>query len=363
MDLVGKEIIHETFGEGKIIKDIDNYLTIQFEIGEKNFVFPDAFKSFLKFKNKEDTKILLPDINDKFTKKLEIKRERRKLSEKRRMLNIKVYDYKNAITKKKTKSSSKPKRIKQDSSNIVFKCNFCNGGHSSEQVGFNGICSDDMIKANITVENSVWCKSEESPCFKYYNNDITREELDSIFEIDEAFCYESTMLKDWKAYAGVVQSGKNKGKPKKLARARNNSLCVLTTRDPQTIEDTRYIFAVFLIDEFNEGNEIKEGYVGSKSKYKVKLSPEEAGEILFWNYYSNNNNPQNISWNSGLHRYIYDEQAAQILKDIAEVKKGTKDEKLANEFLKYYCDINKIDIKKIKELKGALIQEDALVTS
>lgn len=363
MDLVGKEIIHEVFGEGKIIEDIDNYLTIQFEIGEKNFVFPDAFRSFLKFKNKEDTKLLLPNIKDKLKVKQENKKERRRLSEEKRLLNIRIYDHKKAIMKKKSNSASKPKRVNQESSNIVFKCNLCNGGQSSEQVGFNGVCNDEMIKTNITVENSVWCKSKESPCSKYHNNEIKREELDSIFENDGVVCYESTMLRDWKAYAGVVQSGKNKGKPKKLARARKNSICVLTTRDPQTIEDTRYIFAVFLIDEFNAGNDIEEGYVSSNSKYKIKLSPKEAGKLLFWNYYANNSNPQNISWNSGLHRYVYNEQAAQILKDIVEIKKDTKDEDLAKEFLKYYCDINKIDDKKIGELKGALVQQDALATN
>jgi len=38
--------------------------------------------------------------------------------------------------------------------NIAFKCSFCDGGQSESKqlIGFNGACSDDMIRHNIEIE-------------------------------------------------------------------------------------------------------------------------------------------------------------------------------------------------------------------
>jgi hypothetical protein len=162
------------------------------------------------------------------------------------------------------------------------------------------------------------------------------------------------MLRDWKAMAGVVQNGENKGKPMKLNQVQANSLCVLTTRDPQSKEEERYIFAIFLVDETYEGDGHEEGYVSTKSQYKIKLSPTEAHSLLFWNYHTNDNKPETTAWNSGLHRYFEDEQAAQILREIANIKAGTPDEHLAAEFYEHFCKINGVDIAAIGEPQGAL---------
>ena len=254
--------------------------------------------------------------------------------------------------KKSIRKNKKTKEIPRE--NIAFKCNFCDGGKSDEQVGYTSACSDDIIYNNIVIENKTWCSSPKCPCFKYNNNEITRKDLDSYCNDGGFVCYESQMLREWKAYAGIVQSGERKGEPMKLNKVQRNSLCVLTTRDPQMVESERYIFAVFLVDETYSGDESDEGYVGTKSKYKIKLSPKECKSMLFWKYHKNGNSPKKTAWNSGLHRYFDDEMAAQILIDIVNIKKGTKDEVLADEFLKYFCEINEIDINKVKNPSGAL---------
>jgi hypothetical protein len=43
------------------------------------------------------------------------------------------------------------------------------------------------------------------------------------------------MLKDWKAFAGYMQSGANKGKPIVMNKLDKNALCVLKCY-PQTVE-------------------------------------------------------------------------------------------------------------------------------
>lgn len=76
--------------------------------------------------------------------------------------------------------------------------------------------------------------------------------------------------------------------------------------------------------------------------------------MLFWNYYHNENAPEKAAWGQGLHRYITDEQAARILKDIVSVKEGKKDEALARKFLERFCEINSIDISDLPIMEGAL---------
>jgi hypothetical protein len=55
-----------------------------------------------------------------------------------------------------------------------------------------------------------------------------------------------------------------------------------------------------------------------------------------------------------LHRYFEDEQAAQILRDIAKIKVGTTDEQLAADFYEHFCKINGVDASAIGEPSGAL---------
>lgn len=147
-------------------------------------------------------------------------------------------------------------------------------------------------------------------------------------------CYESAMLRDWRAFAGVAQTGEHKGRPMKLKQVQINSLAVLTTRLPNEPEENRLIFAVFLVDDTYEGDAREEGYVSTSSRYKIEMTPSEAQKLKFWNYYSCPNAPEVIKFGSGLHRYLSDEQAAQILRDIAALKKRTAQESLAREFFR-----------------------------
>lgn len=76
--------------------------------------------------------------------------------------------------------------------------------------------------------------------------------------------------------------------------------------------------------------------------------------MKFWDYYFNENKPEKIIFGSGLHRYITDIQAAQVLKKICEIKKGTSGEMISKEFLEYYCRIKDLDIDSIPIPNGAL---------
>jgi hypothetical protein len=347
MDLVNQIVIHKYFGDGKIIEQSGNYLTIIFDIGEKKFNFPDSFKDFLRAKDKtidEQIRIFLMKFEE------EQKRVNAEKEHMQRLQRQKATAQTSSISKKNNKSAAKT----YPRANIAFKCNFCDGGESDEQVGFNGVCSDDIIINNIKIEHRTWCNSEDCPCLSYYNGEISRTELDEKCMDGGLVCYESQMLREWKALAGIVQHGENKGKPMKLNQVQPNSLCILTTRNPQSSEMDRYIFAAFLVDETYAGDGRDEGYVSTSSEYKIKLSPKEARLMRFWDYHSNDNQPETAAWSSGLHRYFKDEQAAQILENIMLLKKGTKDEDLARKFFEHFCNINSLDMDAIPEPFGAL---------
>lgn len=53
MELANKQVIHQEFGKGNVIKCDDAYIKIDFPSGKKKFVFPDAFEKYLTLTNKK----------------------------------------------------------------------------------------------------------------------------------------------------------------------------------------------------------------------------------------------------------------------------------------------------------------------
>ncbi|MEG0933861.1 MAG: hypothetical protein RSF41_09745 [Lachnospiraceae bacterium] len=311
---------------------------VSFNIGEKTFIYPEAFLNFLSVDNAEAHTYIHNLLEQKaFEKEL--------LIEQKRVEQQKL----TATGKAQAASKNKYKRA-----NIAFKCNYCDGGKSAVQIGFEGVCSDEMIYNNIKIQNRTWCNSDDCACLHYLNHEISRKELDKSCTNGGFVCYESQMLRDWKALAGIVQNGEHKDEPMKLHQVQRNSLCVLTTRTPEMAEKERFIFAIFLVDDTYEGDGKEEGYVSTQSKYKIKLSPKEATNLLFWNYHANGSKADVPAWNSGLHRYFEDDVAVQILRDISKIKEGSTEQQLATEFLDEFCRTNGIDKNDVGEPNGAL---------
>ena len=58
MDLANKQVTHKIFGKGKIIDCSDSYIKIDFPSGNKKFVFPDAFETYLTLIDQKAAKIV-----------------------------------------------------------------------------------------------------------------------------------------------------------------------------------------------------------------------------------------------------------------------------------------------------------------
>lgn len=64
MNLINKEVKHRVFGVGNIIDHSDNYISVDFRSGNKEFVFPDVFGKYLTLIDKDAAE----KVNEKLKK-------------------------------------------------------------------------------------------------------------------------------------------------------------------------------------------------------------------------------------------------------------------------------------------------------
>ena len=97
---------------------------------------------------------------------------------------------------------------------------------------------------------------------------------------------------------------------------------------------------MFITGVIDEGDDLSAGYVKADPEYTIELTPEEAKELKFWDYYKNANNPDNTQWGTGLYRYLSNDVCVKILNKIIKVK---------SEKEKSHCE--KV-LARFRELKG-----------
>lgn len=346
MEFVGELVEHKAFGTGKIVEFNDTFVVVEFEDNSrKDFVYPDAFDSYLKLKNEE----LFKQVEEKLVvyRQKEAERKEREMEEKIEAFKLRAL--------KSEIENSRKNSIKKTDSNIVFKCFYCNGRNDNTSIGYKYVCSDEMIKHNIEVAKNKVCSSPTCNCSQYLAGNISRTELEDRYNNESNnFCYENKLLSQWQAFPDVsFAEGKGK-KVKSLKNVNQGSLVLLSTILPNEKERDRIIFGVYLLQEEYELDYNTKGYLGADEKYKIELSIEEAKKIKFWDYYFNPKNPEKIVNNGTTYRYFDDVQASQVLKAINELKKGTPDEEVSKATLQRYCDIKNIDVNSIVAPNGAL---------
>ncbi len=348
-NLSNVEVIHRVFGTGHVSEQTDAMFTVSFPMGEKRFIFPDAFSNYLTCKDERIQQMILDYIKEKLDEKEAQKAEQQTKAEMER----------NRLAQgKETDARGNKRQPEYKKENVAFKCNYCDGGSDGSGIGFKSVCSDEILEYNVKNTAGRWCSDDSCPCKKYLNGLISRDALDSYENgADDVFvCYESRMLRYWAASAGEFLTPERKGQPRKINGVQINSLAVLTTREPHAQEADRIIFGVFLVDTAYQGDCKSTGTASAspESKFKISLTLEEARCLKFWNYYRNENSLDRIQWGTGLHRYISDEQSAIILRDLVSIKQGKADAQLTQDFFRYFCAINGLDTEKLPEASGAL---------
>ena len=292
MDLVNKEVQHGTFGKGNVITYNESYININFESGEKRFIFPDVFRKHITFTDQKANDL----VNKKIEKKEEkLKKEEEKRKEEQRKHELMLEEEK-ALEEERLNRLKQKKRIKN---------------------------SDTHSK----VQSVFWVEPEE----------------------------EEEIFRDWQVFTGEIKSGKNKGKPRQFARMSNNSACLITRRHEEMPEEDREILGAFLANESFDGRECEDGYITAHPEYRLELSDEESKKMLFWNYYVDEKEPDKTIWNSGRQRYFDNTWMAQILRDIVALREDPKEQEDAKAFYDHFCKVNFINQDELEDAKGALM--------
>jgi len=203
---------------------------------------------------------------------------------------------------------------------IALKCTY-NNGDEGALVGFNGTCSEDIIKLNIE-SGRVWCSQEGCECRKYYDGGFKGKR-----PVDP--CYESVLFREWQYGAGWYHTGSRKGKPMHFLKVEKRKIAVLTTRFPGDSEEDRRIIGFFRIG--NVGNKPgEETNLIADRECAVRLPMEEAKELFFWDYYSTKGGAR---WGTGLHRYLSDNQISQILQDLRGTLRDSESKEILDRLL------------------------------
>lgn len=85
-DLIDKQVVHKIFGKGRIVKFRDSYIGIDFPSGNKKFVFPDAFGTYLTLTDQKMAKMVQERKRECEEKKQKLKELRELQSKKRQHL-------------------------------------------------------------------------------------------------------------------------------------------------------------------------------------------------------------------------------------------------------------------------------------
>ena len=350
--MIGMQVQHKAYGTGIVTGHEDGKITVDFSGAERRFQFPEAFERFLTTDDAELREMVERAFQEKAELRQKEEEAQKKAQEEKEEAARKAIEAAARVSFPVSRRAgpAKPPAYGENVS-VAFKCNFCDGGSSGSCVGFRGKCSDRMIKFHIKEAKHVWC-STGSVCKSYYDGRVTRAELDAYRDPggEYAACYESSFFETWQMSAGMYETGERAGQPMHMRQISGGNLAVMTTRGPNDPETERFIFAVFLIGSAYSGDQEEAGAVRADPHWRIELTPAEAYRMRFWNYYFNVNKPEKIVFGSGLHRYLTDIQAAQILRDIAAIRS----DEFAKAFYGYFCKVKGIDPESLPSASGAL---------
>lgn len=104
MKLINKKIKHNVFGDGKVVSQEAQRVTVQFseQYGTKQFVYPDAFEKYLKLDDADLEIVVMKEIHSKQVQiKEETERKQQLYDEKKASEKLELETEKKKATKKR----------------------------------------------------------------------------------------------------------------------------------------------------------------------------------------------------------------------------------------------------------------------
>ena len=269
MNIVGSKVSHKVFGEGKVVSQDENYIDVQFGDEVVPFQYPYAFERFLT--------LLDESVAENVGRTLE---EQLAVDEEERL----------------AREAEQEKRRQTRERNILLSIR---AGRRSRRP------RDAARRA---------ARRRQGPAYgAAFKLDLGDElPLDNLDALREA-------LAPWETPAGIIQSGANAGNPIRMKQLKPGHLVVLTQRpEGSTQESERIIRGLAILSDCRQGDEDEIPLVSADPENVLLLDDETSAKQLFWNYYANLSNPENIQWGTGRFRYLSADQNAQILRDLVQ---------------------------------------------
>ena len=188
--------------------------------------------------------------------------------------------------------------------NVAFKCT-CNDGGNRDFVGFEGICTIENIKRNVSERPRVWCSQPGNLC---------RQFLENGFQGDHPHhpCYESRIFTEWRYGPGVFHNGDRAGDPIPMNLGDIGDVALLTMRLPDyDAEPWRMVCGAFEIvgRTQQEGDPI---WLHGDPETAIRLPRSAALALPYWRFKAFPGNGQ-PTWGSGLFRSITDQEVSNFL--------------------------------------------------
>ncbi len=301
MELLNLKVTHKKFGTGVIISNDENKVIVHFPgiNSEKKFVYPDAFEKFLQIDEQHSTE----EVKKAFVKVQEQMKEKQE-------------------ERKKKEEQEKIKHLEKE------------------------LLHDLILSNNKKVEKKSTKRVKIQPQ-KYANIAIRRDMSEAVLEegIEEFL----------KAGKFLLTFQNKKKERNQWADYKKSTFGILTSVPLGQSEAERKISGIFMTDSFQmEGED--GGYILINSQYRIALSIEEMEQIKFWKYYFNPEDFEAIKFPGEEYCYFSDNQAAQILLKLYEVKQTEKEKQLVGKCLDYFCRVKKLDLCKLGKPEGPLTQ-------
>lgn len=298
MELLNLKVKHKKFGTGTIISNEDNKIIVHFPDinSEKKFVYPDAFEKFLQI----DEQSAEAEQQD-FAKMQEQIKEKQE-------------------EKKKREEQEKIKRLEEE------------------------LLHDFILANNKNIEKKM-AKKVKIQVKKYANIAIRKDMSEAVLKdgVEE-------FLKEGK-FSITFQNKKKE--INQWAEQAKTTFGIITSVPLGESEVERMISGIFMTEAFQmEGED--GGTVFVNSQYQLPLNIEEMKRIKFWEYYFNPEEPAAIKFPGEEYCYFSDNQAAQILLKLYEVKQAEKEKQLVGQCLDYFCRVKKLDLCKLEKPEGPL---------
>lgn len=192
--------------------------------------------------------------------------------------------------------------------NVAFKLNWLYGRYGP----FTTACTAKGRDINIRLAKRTWCSQPECPC-----NEVWRRG-NAGPPVKECPCYEVNAIEGGGFGGGLYHSGPKKGEPIPMRRAQAGKLAFLTSKTYDMREAERLVIGCYRIGSLEKRAEW----------HDIFARPEPGTELWvrdlsraprFWDYHRQLGGPR---WNTGLFRYLPDEEAVALYAAVQKVASG-----------------------------------------